>query len=409
MENLDKEQIIWNVNVFILFLYAVDIFGFPNKIAIIWIGLVGVYYWKNRTAVIVDAKTILLMLGMFGHAIIFKCYKMDFSITLTLSLGVIPVLFYLLGRQLVGNLSKASHYEYRSEFITLAIVMGMFVHALLNFYAWLQEHNGKLWDDFWPDNLCVATTTHSFLAVGAGALIAYGIYYMTKKWYYSILILFVALIANVINIIYDNRMVLSITILILGMNALIYVYLNRKSKKTWYIAVLVLIVLMIILGLVFGLNIGNIKGSLYFQNFMTRDGGIIKNVRFQIQAKAISQLLSHWKGGVTMELLGFGSTHNYWLDLANHTGLLPFILMVLFTFSAIKDMVLLILSNDISTKLKYLLPSVFMSFFLYHCVEPGGIVRPDYILYLTIMAGVIYQTRKCANEEKLCSINSERG
>lgn len=400
LQQLDKEKIFWIMNVFILFLYAVDIFGFPNKLAIVWIGIVGVYYWKNQNLINFDIKFFLLTLAMVFHAVIFKYYSPDFSITLTLSLAVVPILFYLLGRQLIGVASTENNYEDKAEVVTLVITIGMFVHALLNFYAWTQGHDGKLWDDFWPDVLCTVTTQHSFLAVAAGGLFAYGIYYITKKWYISVVTLFMALTVNIINIIYDNRMVLAISIVVLGMNAVIYMYLNRKSKKAWYTVGGALLVIVIGLVLIFGLNLGNIRESQYIYNLVNRDGGIVNNIRFKYQASAITQLLSHWRGGVTMELPGTGFAHNYWLDMANHTGLASFIPMVLFTVGTLVDMVRLILSDYVSNRLKYLLPSVFISIFLYHCMEPGGIARPDYILYLTIMAGIIYQTRKCMEENR---------
>lgn len=400
MHQLDKEKIFWIMNVFILFLYAVDIFGFPNKLAIVWVGIVGVYYWKDQKLIKLDIKLFLLTVAMVFHAAIFKYYSPDFSITLTFSLAVVPILFYLLGRQLIGVASTENNYEDKAEIVTLVVTTGMFVHALLNFYAWTQGHDGKLWDDFWPDVLCTVTTQHSFLAVAAGGLIAYGIYYTTKKWYVSVGTLFMAFTVNVINIIYDNRMVLAISVVVLGMNAVIFMYLNRKSKKAWCMIGGALVAIVLALVLVFGLNLGNIRESQYIYNLVNRDGGIVNNIRFKYQAKAISQLLSHWRGGVTMELLGSGFAHNYWLDMANHTGLASFIPMVLFTVSALLDMVRLILSNHVSKKIKYLLPSVFMSIFLYHCMEPGGIARPDYILYLTIMAGIMYQTRKCVEENR---------
>ena len=60
MKELDKEKIFWIVNVFILFLYAVDLFGFRNKYAIVWIVIAGLYCIVMKTAVKLDIKAILL-------------------------------------------------------------------------------------------------------------------------------------------------------------------------------------------------------------------------------------------------------------------------------------------------------------------------------------------------------------
>lgn len=397
MQKENKDKLFWIINTCILFLYAVDIFGFPNKLAIIWIGFVGIYCWKTKIAIKIDIKTILLAAAMFSHAAIYKYYNPDFSTGLILSLGLVPVLFYLLGRQLIGIISvNNKRYEYKAEILTVVISVGMFIHALLNFYVWLQGDRGKFWDDFWPDMMCTISTRHSFLSVAIVSLIAYGLFYFTPKWYYSILLLVMAVIANGINVMYDNRMVLAITVVILGMNAVIYLYLNRKSKKTWCIALGIFVAGVLLAALVLGMNLGGIKDTQYYRNLVMRDGGIIRNIRFQIHAKAISQLLSHWKGGATMELLGFSVAHNYWLDLANQTGLASFIPMVLFTVSGLVDMIKLILNENISNKLKYLLPSVFMAIFSYHYMEVGGMNQPNFVLYFTFMAGIIYQVQRCA-------------
>ena len=400
MKKIVTPKTIWGLNVFILFLYAVDLFGFRNRYAIIWLILAGLYCLFMKTAVIPDIKTIFLSVGMLCHAIIFKCYYPNWSTTLAMSLGVIPILFYLLGRQLIGRISEYDSYESKAEFVSMIIVIGTFIHALLNFYTWTLGHEGKVWHDFWPDSLCWVTTQHSFLAVPIVSLIAYGIYYLTKKWYYSIFILISAVIANLINILYDNRLVLVLTVVVLGMNVILCIYLNRTSKKVLIFCIGSVAILLIITALIIGLNIGGIRNSTYFHNLISRDGGILRNIRFAGHVKAASQLLSHWKGGGTMDLLGLQHAHNYWLEMANQTGLMSFIPVTLFTISTFIDTIKLITNKTISHKLKYLLPSILMGIFLYHCVEIGGVDRPDYFLYFTLVAGIICQVRKCAESSQ---------
>ena len=391
-------KLFWIINAVILFCYAIDIGGFPNKLAIVWIGLAGLYCWIKKNIIKLNIREILLAIGMVCHAAIYRYYSPDFSLTLTLSLAVIPVLFFLLGRQMVRGMTDGLSFERRAEIVTMAIAVGMFVHDLFYLYVWTQGHEGAFWNDFWPDQLCTVSTQHSFLSVAAVSLAAYAFYYMTRKWYYSVLILLMVLSGNIINILYDNRMVIAITAVILAINGVIYIYLNRKEKRTWYIALIALAGMSALAFIILGLNVGGIKDTAYYNNLIHRDGGILNNIRFQIHAEAVSQLLSHWKGGGTMMMAGFNSAHNYWLELANRTGLASFIPTVAFTVIALIDVVKLILDKNISAKLKYLLPSVFMSLFLYHYMEVGGTARPDYFLYVTVMTGIIYQTGREARE-----------
>ena len=389
------DKVIWIINVVILFCYAMDILGFPNKLAIVWIGLAGLYYIWNKKAINFDLKTLLLVIGMVSYAAIFKYYNKEWSISLILSFGVIPVLFYLIGRQLVGKVREDSAYINKAEILVIMIAFGMFVHALLNYTVWLRQGSGRRWPDFWPDNFAEIATEHSFLSVVMGGLIAYGIYYITKKWYYGIVIIIFATLANYINIKVDNRLVLVTTIAVLGVNFLIFLFLNRANKRMLlYIAVLVCTVL--VLGMLFwGFNIGNIRDSIYVQHFLTRDGGILNNIRFRGHAMAASQLFSNWKGGAAMDLGGLDHAHNYWLEMANQAGLVPFIPTVIFTLLSIIDAFRLVIAPEVPERIKYLLPSALVSVFLYFYVEVGGIGTPDYWVFFTVLAGIISQTLKC--------------
>lgn len=220
------------------------------------------------------------------------------------------------------------------------------------------------------------------------------------KWYYGVAILACALIANVINILYDNRLVLVLTAIVLCMNVVICIYLNRTSKKVIYFCIGAVLALLLCIALVVGLNVGGIKETPYFIRLTARDGGILHNIRFAGHAKAASQLFSHWKGGGTMDLLGLNHAHNYWLEMANQTGLASFIPVVLFTLGAFFDTIKVVLNKNVSHKIKYLLPSVLMGIALYLYVELGGVDRPDYFLYFTLMAGIICQFRKCAESQE---------
>ena len=48
IKKVNFEQLFWCANAVILFCYAIDIGGFLNKIAIVWIGLAGVYCWRKN-------------------------------------------------------------------------------------------------------------------------------------------------------------------------------------------------------------------------------------------------------------------------------------------------------------------------------------------------------------------------
>jgi hypothetical protein len=52
---------------------------------------------------------------------------------------------------------------------------------------------------------------------------------------------------------------------------------------------------MAVVAIVIALNVGGIRTSGYFYRFMTRDGGILKNIRFQMIYEAIMNDLEIYK------------------------------------------------------------------------------------------------------------------
>ena len=148
---------------------------------------------------------------------------------------------------------------------------------------------------------------------------------------------------------------------------------------------------IIIILAIFAADIGGIRTSEYFQRFMTRDGGILKNVRFQMIYEAIMMLPSHWKGGATMWAAGWQHVHNYWLQVANVSGIVPFILWMIVNIVAVVDVVKLIKSFYVSNKIKYMLIPMLSSIVGYLMMEPGGTEVNRYIIFYVILIALLKQ------------------
>ena len=149
---------------------------------------------------------------------------------------------------------------------------------------------------------------------------------------------------------------------------------------------------MVLLVLLF--DIGHIRETTFYSELLNKDGGIIKNVRFQIYWTALKQLIPCWQGGMQMDLLGFYNAHNFWLQIAYVSGIIPFLCLTIYTVWNFYDILKLILNKKLDISAKLLLSSAYMGLFCYFMTEQGGNGTADFIMYFTLIGGIISQTVK---------------
>lgn len=385
--------IYWYINVFLLFLLSLHVGGYSEKRVIKWaiIGVIGFAFLNKK--IILDWNILILLFALVVYSFIFKYYFGDidyFSWWNMEDVILPPILMYILCKQLVWKQS-----ERRVEIIILVICLGTFFYSILNHTVYLQEGfllGGRIWNDFWTHQPVYATE-FSYWGVFIVGLLGYGIYCMHKrKWIQGITICLCVIIENYIHIIVGNRMVLMVTIVVAGINVLLYVFLNRKNRnkvrKVLYGAISILAIAVSIMAF----NIGGIRNSTYMEQFFHRDGGILKNVRFQMIWEAILMLPSHWKGGGTMHAAGFNMVHNYWLQVANDTGIFPFVFWMAFNILGLAAIIRLIISPQISAKMKYMIVPVFGAIVSYLMMEIGGQGKSDYIIFYVMLISILNQT-----------------
>lgn len=189
-------------------------------------------------------------------------------------------------------------------------------------------------------------------------------------------------------------MVLAVTMLIAIVAVFLYIYFNRRDKeKIKKILILALVIGLLGAGIIV-FNIGGIRNTSYYDNFISRDGGIIGNVRFKMIWEMLQLLPSHWKGGATVHLYGMNAIHNYWLQVANDTGIFTFILWMIFNISALYSTVKVVISPHIKEGLKYALVLMLVAAASYLMMEIGGSGRSTYIIFYIMLVAIMKQTLK---------------
>lgn len=389
----NNEEIIKWANLIFLFLFSLHLFNFPDKYIILWCTFSIALFWILHKKLCLDKMFWILSLAIILNGIgtyYYLAESLSYSISDIIKMVVPTILVYPYMKQFMCNKQDAD-----VEKIILAIALGTFIYSLLNYYMLIKygfyTGNYRGWSDFWT-HYSWRATHHSYWGCFIAGLLGYAIYSLyEKKWLKGLLFIGFVIIENYVQIAGDNRMVLCVTVVALAVSLALFCFMNikdfKKIKKVLFAVVIVTIVGIILLWLdPFG-----IRSSSYYQHFVTRNGGILKNVRFLMIYEAIMMLPSHWKGGANMYAGGIYWVHNYWLEVANVSGIIPFILWMIVNISAVRDVIRLIRSPYVSNKIKYMFIPMLSSIVAYLMMEPGGTELNRYIIFYVILIAILKQ------------------
>ena len=222
-----------------------------------------------------------------------------------------------------------------------------------------------------------------------------------RKWLKGLLLLFLVAIENYIQIAVDNRMVICITVVSLTVSLLLFLYLNINDKIKIKKTIFLILAVVAMTFFVVAINLFDIQSSSYLHNFISRDGGILKNNRFQMIYEAIIMLPSHWKGGATMWAAGNAWVHNYWLQVANVSGIIPFSLWMIVNISAMIDTIKVMRCQCISDEIKFMVIPLISAIVGYLMMEPGGTELNRYIIFYVLLIALMKQivaNKTCSKE-----------
>ena len=179
-----------------------------------------------------------------------------------------------------------------------------------------------------------------------------------------------------------------------------YLGVNIKDQKKTKIAILTVVCMVALAAFAFSTDMFGVRSSAYMQRFLTRNGGILKNVRFQMIYEAIMKLPSHWKGGAEMWTAGYYHVHNYWLQVANVSGIIPFALWMIVNISTVVDAVKIMRSKVLSNDMKFLLIPLWIALVCYLMMEPGGTESNRYIIFYVMLIALMKQIAQQGIEKK---------
>lgn len=398
MEKLVKQKlgtVYYILALIMLFLISLHFLGYAEKYIILWSVLMLAVSAVINHRLVVDIKFIILACTVILHGLIFGYYysKEEYWNWWHFSDMVWPpVLMYLVSRQFCWRQKQT-----KIELLFLSVCCGTFVYSLLNHYMYVKEGFGsgvRGWNEFWT-HVGHYATEYSYWGVFIVGLLGYGFFLLLQKQWVQGGIIWVAIILeNYIHIVVDNRMVLMVTFVAAAVTLILYIYLNWQNKKRIRRILLAFFAICAVCAIAIALNIGGIRDTAFFVSLMTRDGGILGNIRFRMIWEAICMLPSHWKGGGTMYPAGFTCVHNYWLQVANDTGIITFILWMIFNITVVVSMIKCAVSPHIQTRMKYLVIPLMCAVISYLSMEIGGQGKSEYILFYVILSAMLHQLMK---------------
>jgi hypothetical protein len=144
---------------------------------------------------------------------------------------------------------------------------------------------------------------------------------------------------------------------------------------------------MIILFALVSLNVFGLK-TMYANSFLSRDGGILRNVRFRSIAEGLVLTIQQPLGGWNTPSLGIA--HNVFLLFAKEYDIIIFALLIAFeVLSIIKGLVLI--SKQNTSYVEYYLFAMLMGFLLYFNIETCPWRYRYYWVCLFVVSGMISQ------------------
>ena len=146
------------------------------------------------------------------------------------------------------------------------------------------------------------------------------------------------------------------------------------------------------IAIVVGYLIKDIELISNFIDSFSRGGGILHNVRFELQAKALKQLFDYPMGGRQMDLYFNYERqyiHNTWLDMVNASGIIPFFAFTAFTVYSVINLIRFLLKKEVSIEVKIITAGLYVMFFLFYSVEPAFDASINYISPWMLINGMI--------------------
>lgn len=388
-----KDKFNWLYVAVICFLtcYFIELCNFPMFCTLIGSGILFLAFFLKQKTIRIDLGIILLIITTYSYYIIQYGFR-----AVAIMITYVPLMMYVMSVYLAGDFKGTVDWERKYTIILFTLIVGYAIHGILNsymYYAGYIKEGTRQWTDFWTHAYKPATQ-HSLLYLPVLSVLFPAIMWFRKNKIRNIFIICLSVFFLYTSIVTKSR----IPILIVGMifcgEVILYLLLESKAikkvifnKKVWFATAGFLMIAIVV-----GYLIKDIELISNFIDSFSRGGGILHNVRFELQAKALKQLFDYPMGGRQMDLYFNYERqyiHNTWLDMVNASGIIPFFAFTAFTVYSVINLIRFLLKKEVSIEVKIITAGLYVMFFLFYSVEPAFDASINYISPWMLINGMI--------------------
>lgn len=341
-----------------------------NEFTVFIGGLLCLYLVIKQKKIRIDLETCLIAITL----IIYFVKDLGLATAIRASYFYVAMVIYVLAHYMAFEIKKDERHEDKLRLVITIMAVAITIHGILNSYMFLAGYIGniRMWRDMWSYEIIYGTMQVAYF-LPAFVLIFPALFFPRKKRINSIFWILSTLLFIYIALASQTRMPVLIMPLVFALQIIFYIILERHNiKRCFNKKRLLILVTIIISGLaIMIIVLCNTTVGQTFLGIMSRDGGILNNIRFKIQRSALEQLFVYPMGGNMMDHLGQAHTHNAWLDIADIGGVIPFFAFVIYTLLTIYELIKLLLKKDVTTGTKVLCTGFFVAYFIFFTIEPS--------------------------------------
>ncbi|WP_155951045.1 hypothetical protein [Pseudobutyrivibrio sp. MD2005] len=324
---------------------------------------------------------------------------------------------YLLGKVSVGNDKK--YISRRVLLILLIISIGMYIQGLLNYYGYTMycdlayNDPDAIWRSFW-DAATDGTRNNwnnGFIMIISALFYATIMRKKNKKLFWGILL--ATIFCVTLNLLFGGRTLPAMLILIYAFMACVYVLAHFKTfsidtRIKFFIALTTIILFIVIFQQLFCENVLGIR-DLYNNSFLSRNGGVINNVRLRMWILGISRAFYLKKGGWDLsDINSLPTVHNTWIEYARYYDIIVFLLIVVFILLTLVCGIRIVFKNGNQYPILYFAFASEIAMFIFGMYEPIYIQNHDLTLFFFFVCGLISGIQNVIESPKNFRINCVR-
>lgn len=372
----------------LLFLLSMDLMNMSNYLLLIFV-IICIFSSRGEATLFLNIELSFLILSFMCYFYIYQFYNTISPHTFVVFLFG-PIAMYICGQIVISRINSV-------YFTTLVytIAAGLFAHGMLNILYFSQNKidrqtlNGRQILDVWG-GFASATLQNTYFVMVI-ALLFFALF-ISNKFLERTIIISGCAFSVYASIITASRTILYLIVVVPLICLVLNYYLTKTAKNKFVKIVAVLLLITVFFVVAFSINLLGIQDWYKSTSLAKRiatgsTNTVIKDLRWEYSIMVLSGILDYPLGNNPIQHYA----HNMWLDVARLTGIMPFFFLVIYSALTIKTMILFVTCENIDTKVKYIIFSIYTACFILFFIEPILEGIPHFFALFCFINGMTYK------------------